>query len=150
MKPTKPKPIKAKELPDKLSALILVALADLTKAEQSPLYKIDMTVWHSPNSHCSVCFAGAVLAFSLGFSPQTRFLPTTLPKTINNKLFALDTARTGSFGSAIYYLLPSDHDAYDKAAEATKHIVVPSYSSCDRGFKSAMLKAAKALAAVGL
>lgn len=45
-----------------VSGLIRLALADLRKCEQSPKYKINMDDWHVPNSRCSVCLAGSVMA----------------------------------------------------------------------------------------
>jgi hypothetical protein len=142
---TKKKPDK---LPDKLSALILVALADLTKAERSPKYRIDMDVWHVPNSHCSVCFGGAVMAFSLRVASSVLIEAQDFDTPTQNKLFALNNARDGWFDDAITNLGGSDAQCR-QAMEATGGITIPRYGRRN-GFKPAMRKAAKALAAVGL
>src|SRR4051812_17274748 len=88
VKKSKKRAVKAKKtkakvvLPMKMSKLIGIALADLKKAEkQSNKYAIDMSDWYNPKAQlecrtlngalvakhaiCSVCFAGAVMAFSL-------------------------------------------------------------------------------------
>lgn len=60
------------QLPDKPSELIRLAVADLERAEASPDYIIDMGCWHEPipNGLCAVCFAGAVIAGTLGAHPR--------------------------------------------------------------------------------
>jgi len=67
----------------KPSSLIRLALADLKKCEADPAYKIDMDNWHLPisnrtgsNTVCHVCFAGAVLAKTLGASPFDDVTPS--------------------------------------------------------------------------
>lgn len=57
-----------KQLPNKLSELLRIALEDLKKAEQSPEYIINMDNWSLYNGStkkCEVCLAGAVVAIEL-------------------------------------------------------------------------------------
>lgn len=144
------------KLPRRFSTLILHALKDLRKAERSPKYKVDMTNWHMPNSHCSVCFAGAVMAFSLKLDPKTevdrirglklQFKDTSLTK----KFLALDRVRQGIFTgyeSAAYHLtLPEE-----KVDKAVVGIRVPLYSKRNRNkFHQSVRLAAKRLKKVGL
>jgi hypothetical protein len=138
------------KLPNKLSNLILIALDDLRKAERSRDYKVDMYSWHQPNSVCKVCFAGSVMAFSLGTDSNTYTSPSRFAKKTMGKLFALDDVRSGDFDAAMLNMDKSVKAA-DKAQEATRDIVVPEYSSTNRlRFHKVMRKAAKALAKVGL
>jgi hypothetical protein len=66
-------------LPEKPSALIRLALADLRKVEQDPQYEVDMEKWHHPGAQtCMVCLAGAVIAKSLAADPNTGSSPGTL------------------------------------------------------------------------
>jgi len=54
------------ELPNKLSALLRIAVEDAQKIEKTPGYVLDMSVWHSPaNGPCAVCLAGSVMALRL-------------------------------------------------------------------------------------
>ena len=111
---------KTAELPDKLSALIRLALNDLRKAEKMEKVQIDMSVFFSvdsddelydrnpprqiPDEHkvCSVCFAGTVMIGTLG---ADIFDPTvTITKWGNknqHKFYALDHARQGDLIGAI-------------------------------------------------
>ena len=89
-------------LPDKPSELILVALMDLEKCEADPRYDINMGVWHEPNSHCSVCFAGAVIAKTLQLPADKPFDPWGFDESIKNKLRALDLFRAGWIYDALY------------------------------------------------
>jgi hypothetical protein len=61
----------AAALPDKLSALIRVAVADMRKVQADPRYELDARTWHEPRDTddnkavCAVCMAGAVMANTL-------------------------------------------------------------------------------------
>lgn len=91
-------------LPNKLSALIKLALHDLEIVESKPhLYRIDFGQWHTPNKDdldapCGVCFAGAVLATSLHW-PRWRFYTMNslkAPDSVESKFKALDAVRDGA------------------------------------------------------
>ncbi len=88
-------------LPDKPSALIRVALADLRAVEAHADYEVDMDVWHVdlPYPHdggpqCCVCLAGAVMAQSLKANMLKDFTPDDFPNDCE-KLYALEFFRQG-------------------------------------------------------
>jgi len=88
-------------LPDKLSDLILVALADLEKVERSTQHRVFMSSWHDPTlMGCIVCFAGGVMAFSLGASPRDTVHPTDYDFHTQQKLYALNSLRVGMVEAA--------------------------------------------------
>lgn len=97
---------KPKSLPNKPSELIALALHDLELAEKSDDYDINMYCWHAPDSRsrkCSVCLAGAVLAFSLGY-PKYSPWDEDKPMREKSKMFALDRLRCGSIYDGLIYL----------------------------------------------
>lgn len=83
------------KLPNKLSELIKVAIADLIKCERSSRYVINMDDWHEPNSHCSVCLAGSVMAQSLKADRTECLDPDDFGVVNNGKLMALNELRCG-------------------------------------------------------
>lgn len=91
-------------LPDKPSALIRLALADLVKCERSKKYRIDMEFWHMPNSQCAVCLAGAVIAKTLGADSGRYVGPSDFLNDTYRKLCALNAFRTGSCRAGFEYL----------------------------------------------
>lgn len=94
---------KVVKLPEKPSALIRLALRDLEKVERSRRYRIDMEVYHVPNGHCRVCFAGAVMAYTLKVARDfNSFTAHELPE--QKKMYALDCARRGAVESMFGYL----------------------------------------------
>jgi len=81
-------------LPDKPSELIRLALGDLRKCENDPIYTIDMGAWHEPmEGTCYVCLAGAVMAQSKGYSDSELVMPFHTDE--NNKYVALNYFREG-------------------------------------------------------
>lgn len=141
----KPKPT----LPDKMSELILVALADLCKVEKlKDRFEIDMEQWHVGNDYtasnkCVVCFAGSVLAMTLGVPDDRNEDGSSFPSRINKKIDAIDRLRTGQVALAGGYL-GLDHTKlsdYDRP--------VASYRADAAQFKRDMRKLAKDLAKGG-
>ena len=98
--------IETSKLPDKPSDLIHVALHDLKLAEESEKYEIDMGTWHTgfeeieneegvlEEEPCQVCFAGAVMAFSLEGVINRQYKPNKFPEE-EGKLSSLNTFRLG-------------------------------------------------------
>jgi hypothetical protein len=103
-----------KQLPNKPSELILLALKDLSKAERLKGYTVDMGVWHRPKSEwvsgrdtCKVCFAGSVMAFSLKADKTLSIGAPNLDifgKENRNKFLFLNMIRGGSISAALLYL----------------------------------------------
>lgn len=91
-----------KLLPDKPSALIRVALADLRAVENSPNYDVNMALWHCPavdaDDTCTVCFAGAVMAQRLGADLNESSCPLDYDQETYDKLVALNKFRQGKLG----------------------------------------------------
>ena len=93
------------KLPEKLSGLISLAVKDCHRAQKSKRYKLDMKSLHVPNrpeeGKCSVCMAGAVLAFTLKV-PSDREIHCwdDIPDG-SRKFRAIDFAREGSLMMAL-------------------------------------------------
>lgn len=84
-------------LPDKLSDLLELALADLEKAEADPQCVIDMDIWREEygDGFCAVCLAGCVMRYSLNVMPKTAFAYFEGP------MDALDWVRRGYLSPAL-------------------------------------------------
>jgi len=102
-----------KKLPNKPSALIKVALADLYLAEKNPRIKINMSDWHVPQSRewgdnmdgCEVCLAGAVMLNSRESKGGTvDICPSDFDDKISVKLCMLDEFRRGSIGDGLSFM----------------------------------------------
>lgn len=102
-------------LPDQPSELLELALNDLEQVENDPSYDINMNDWHYPrDTGCSVCFAGAVMAGTLGAAPGEELSPEDFEQSNDAyKLYALDSARGGDWGAfmdelRIYHNVPDE------------------------------------------
>ncbi len=85
----------------KPSEILLIALADLAKAEQDPKYRVCMSVWHMYDSGvCEVCLAGAVMAFSLSSKRDEDKAPEDFP-TYEPVLMALNWFRHGKINTGL-------------------------------------------------
>lgn len=138
------------KLPNKLSALIRMALIDLGKVERSKRYTVNMQVWHQPCGElCAVCLAGAVIAKELGVSPEVSVDPLEYSHEIKSKLFALESVRTGQIEDAVTELT---HPVYFKDAVegCGEPPTFPSYRKDKRRFKRGLRKLATWLERNGL
>ena len=133
-----------KTLPDKLSALIKVGIRDIKQCERDPQYEIHMYAWHEPAGNvCYVCLAGAVLAKSLGVSPDTYSCGMDLGDEVVRKTEALNEVRTGNVSGAICALTDcSNGEQFNRP--------ITHYKSNPARFKSEMLQLAADLEAAGL
>ena len=109
--------------PEKLSDLIELAIADARKLDRAR-YRPMWSTWHQPQplgGKCMICLAGAVIAGTLGYAPETTVgiasEDTANPRwvTITHKkwrqaLCALDWARVGNWESAYRALHGTDPD----------------------------------------
>lgn len=97
-------------LPDKLSALIRVALKDLQAVEKDPRYGVNMGFYHTTvfpsvkEAGCVVCFAGAVMSCSLEANPEENVYVSEYPVPIFRKLRALNAVRQGNVTEAMGWL----------------------------------------------
>lgn len=122
------------KLPDKRSKLIRLACADLRKMEKDPRYEVDMECWHDPDYDdddkkiCVACFAGAVMAFSLGADLNMCMHPSVYDSDTGQKLADLDHLRMGK----VNWPGVPDRD-------------MPTYAKGSEAFHAAMLKLADEL-----
>ena len=129
-------------LPNKLSDLITVALADLTQIEAMPeTYTVDMTTYHRPeNGVCHVCLAGAVIARTLDRAPTEHVW--TSKTGYQDHLQALNAARQG-------YVYP----ALRQLGQPTKfpsYVPITPYATNPADFRADMIALAANLATEGL
>jgi len=139
-------------LPDKLSALIRLAIKDLELCEQTPGVVISMGYWYAKKeTTCYVCLAGAVMMQTLqlpldfkGGPDCTHFDFSKSP--YQSHLGALNQIRMGRVSDALSFLPP--------AAEAFpgdwSNVDIPSYAEDPGRFKADLLALASALALEGL
>lgn len=86
-------------LPNKLSALLKIALTDLEAIEKSARYKVQMGSWHYPgdDGKCEVCLAGAVMAKRGGADRRLSLEPESFyDEKTACKLRAIDSLRGGN------------------------------------------------------
>lgn len=98
--------IKSPRLPNKLSALLRTAVADMAAVRKDPRYKLDMTRWHYPtaNKKCAVCMAGAVLARRARVPASRDVNVDDVTPALLKKMLAIDRMRTGNFAGAFVQL----------------------------------------------
>lgn len=131
------------------SALIRLALADLEQAEAADGYQIDMNNWHiwdDENDVCSVCLAGAVIAFSLDGKRGHEFWPDDFykdgkPTRTADYLRALDYFRVGALWEG---LTSMEQEPIDQ------EIAVVPYEDDPAEFKRDMLEIVTRLEGAGL
>lgn len=103
------KKTKPQTLPNKPSALILLALHDLAKVErQKTKFVVDMSSWvERLNGKCAVCLAGSVMVSTLGVPlPEGRYDEIVPMETqVRRKLYALNYFRCGEMLEAFRWLI---------------------------------------------
>lgn len=103
-----------KSPPEKHSKLILLAVKDLEKCEEDKRYIINLSEWHTPNSRCAVCFAGAVMAKTLKKSRDTYAAPSDFTAGWDEAFcFLNDIAFGSSWVDGHHYQWPEIPDYYD-------------------------------------
>ena len=108
----------------KLSEIMKLANEDMRLVlEDSKNYKINMDVWHQPNSKCSVCYAGSVMAKSFKCNPSKDIdIHNSGVFTVGerDKFRALDYIRGRGLRSALSYINASylqialEYEFYEK------------------------------------
>lgn len=133
------------KLPNKLSELIRVALADLELVEGDPRYQVHMQRWHRPmfsKNICQVCLAGSVMAKTFE-APADEF-KTYGDYTEGYKLLALDFVRSGHLHDGLRYMNCIGFQGLPEKVD------VPEYDEDSEGFKEALLYIVKILESTGL
>ncbi len=138
---------KHKKLPNKLSALIRIAVKDLELAEQSPNVEINMSQWHTVDRYskkCMVCFAGGVIR---GFMEDTddRYEWDLIPTKYHDRLMSLNEVRHGNIPLALREMGITQ---YDKNKVRRRKVVT--YHENPTKFKKQMLSIADVLERNGL
>lgn len=133
------------------SKLIRQALEDLRAVEKNKEYIVDMGEWHSPRPRarngprCCVCLTGAVMAQSMGVPIDDSYDPLYVEdSTVRNKLFALNSFRSGAIDAGLNWLGKQLNGRLDSIRWITP------YDSNPGQFKRDMLKLAKDLEKVRL
>jgi len=158
------------KLPRKPSKLIRIALEDLIKAEKSPLYNINMNVWHgkatkSPGygmgmysydkgfeeNKCSVCLAGSVMAFSLKTNIDLHITNSKVSEfeDVSDQLEALDELRVGRIDQAMYSLHGSNKAVLMNPESELFNRVIIKYETNPAVFKRQMNRLANDLEMFG-
>ncbi len=142
------------KLPDTLSALLRLAVADARKVAKLPGYRLEMWSWHFPEKVrgrqvCSVCMAGAVIANTLQTPRDLECGPGQFEQT--NHLEAINAMRTGSFLSAARQLYKSEPTVFEafQLGRAAK-VVEDGYNDTGRAPWRVYLQAAQLLEDAGL
>lgn len=91
-------------LPDRPSALIRVALADLERTLLNPAYRFIFSNWHwpLPNGRCNICLAGGVIAQSAGMGPDLQANWSGCSINTHGKLLALSSFAAGDIAAGLY------------------------------------------------
>lgn len=102
------------KLPDQLSDLIELALADLTKVESQPdRYRVNMMDWVGKYNDdapiCNVCLAGAVMVGTCQLDTESLEFQSYTPSdlldpSMTGAMMALNAARVGKIITALIYL----------------------------------------------
>jgi len=94
------------KLPEKLSDLIDLALSDMKVMEKSKKHVIQMQTWHEPvhENLCSVCFAGGVIANTMGGNHRENLGPSTYNSYEKNRFQAIDSIRCYSVVGAFSWI----------------------------------------------
>jgi hypothetical protein len=111
-----------KTLPDTLSALLRVAVADAQACEAQPeRFTLDMGVWFdNEGAKCVVCMAGSTIAKTLGAELLPVDLePTHFDTSTRDRLCAIDYMRQGDIYEAS---IEVDSDGYRASQEAREKL----------------------------
>jgi hypothetical protein len=146
--------LKKPKLPNKPSAIIRMALTDLSAVEKDKRYDINMCTWHSPLEYdegeqrkndpsCEVCMAGAVIA-NAGNDMNMSILPDMFDDATENKLLAIDCFREGDISRGLDYL------KIDKPRFMAEWVEITGYYGNKTKFKKQMSELADVFEEYGL
>jgi hypothetical protein len=148
------------KLPQRPSALIKLACDDAEVVYRNPKYRLDLGEWHSTLEdslgRCAVCFAGAVMAGTLGADPSEELVPSDFGAD-ERALAALNHFRLGgSYGvrngvQGLLRRMLTDEEGQTLLDSGAADIEIPHPKPGTKGvaFLRAMRKVAAKLEAVG-
>lgn len=140
--------------PKKLSKLIMLALNDLIKVENSKVYRVDMDNWHTGRyigEKCNVCFAGSVMAKTCKTPINKMANLTDFGSQWCNCFLALNNIRNGDLTEALnnFYGLSFDNSRF-WGFKTDFQIENLRYENDPTEFKNAMCDVAAMLESLGL
>lgn len=140
------------KLPDKLSALLRLAVKDAQAVEKLPGYKLDMNSWYEVDGdQCFVCMAGAVMTCTLGVKKRRQLCPEDYDEHTADHLHAIDAMRCGEFCPIEPLPTSGDIQYINDALWCAEKIVRSSYDDdLDRASWDAYLEVADIFEEVGL
>lgn len=118
---------KTKQLPDKLSDLLDLAVTDSEECSRMKSYRLNMELWHQPNGKCSVCMAGSVMARTLGAGRRTYAEPRSFGDENAPKLLAINDLRNGYVANA-YFRLHSELPPTDSRLDVASSLIFDNVS----------------------
>lgn len=143
----------SEKLPNKLSALLRIAVEDAQAIEKTRGYVLAMDTWHlaaGGRRKCAVCMAGSVMAKHLGASRKDSLHPCDFPE-YESLLLAINEMRVGSFHQAALCLGFDPRKKNAAPLNAARAVVYKTYDSrLDRAPWSTYLEAADILEKAGL
>ena len=143
-----------KRLPQRLSALIELAVRDAQAVEQDPRYTLNMSQWHTPApGACLVCMAGAVMAKTMGAPRNAHREPERYSPETRWALCAINDVRIGDvFGAIASGKYPLRLSKAKTAAATRAKGIIDEKLDPERGRApwDTYLEAAKVLRKVGL
>jgi hypothetical protein len=97
---------KGARLPNKLSALLRVAVEDSKKLARRKGFKLNMSTWvrMEASGQCAVCMAGAVMVSRFGVPVGDMIEPCDLSEVRARQMLAINSMRVGQFAAAHYSL----------------------------------------------
>ncbi len=142
-----------KQLPEKFSDTIDLALDDLEKIEQDERYRVDMGLWHTVDhdEKCHVCLGGAVMARTLEVDIDNCVIPEELGNAVARKLNALDELRRAQGPSSYRFALAVflGVDVFEVTLPTNFRAPIPAYSQNPEGFKSTLREVAQQYRKIG-
>lgn len=162
-----PTPAAERQLPDKLSDLIDVAIDDCEAIAKDERYALNMFEWHTPaeyavgadgrdsddmeDTRCHVCMAGAVMARRLGVEFGSNAGPGIFDDELELKLETIDLVRTGSVGAALAHMGATESEINGQAAHLAHDVIFKGFdNTVCRSPWSAYREAARILREAGL
>jgi len=121
---------KGARLPNKLSALLRVAVEDSKKLARRKGFELDMSTWvhMEASGQCAVCMAGTVMVSRFGVTVTSDegdvIEPWDLSTVRERQMLAIDSMRVGQFAAAHYSLrLPPLKDGQRSALRSCEQLV---------------------------
>ena len=140
-------------VPERLSDLIRMALADLNNIEVNPNYIVDMLEWHRKDDDspiCRVCLAGSVMANTLDAPLEEDLAPFDFGKDWEVALHILDDLRHSFISTPTFRSLFVGEEVLERIKYDIASVGVPRYDKEPLLFKARLSEIASILEGAGL